>query len=323
MKRPQRRPQQRQRGALSLTAELLSVALLSTVVLLSMLVLPTVTAAGDRALRLIHSERSLYRQVLVYEDADSRCLCFTRLCTIGRQSCLDLHQPARLVFEYTQMMLGALYLAPQPRSILIIGLGGGTLPHTLEQLLPQADIDVVEIDPAVVRVAQQYFGFHPDARVHVIVQDGRAYVRHMLRGNKHYQLIMLDAYERQYIPEHMLTREFLQEVRSLLSPGGIVAANTFSSSRLYQNESVTYRSVFGAFYNLKSSNRVILASNGPLPSIQEATRNSRNLSAAFQPFGFSSEDVLARFSTQVDWDPYARVLTDQYSPANLLNGRDP
>ena len=75
------------------------------------------------------------------------------------------------------MMLGALYLAPQPHDILIIGLGGGTLPRTLERLLPRADIDVVEIDPAVVRVAQQYFAFQADAHVHVIVQDGRAYVR--------------------------------------------------------------------------------------------------------------------------------------------------
>jgi len=132
---------------------------------------------------------------------------------------------------------------------------------------------------------------------------------------------MLDAYEHQYIPEHMLTREFLTEVRSLLQPAGIVAANTFSSSRLYQNESVTYSSVFGEFYNLRSGNRVILATNGPLPSIDEVTRNSRRFTAAFEPYGFSAPSVLLMFSTRPDWDPSARVLTDQYSPSNLLNGR--
>jgi spermidine synthase len=270
--------------------------------------------------KLIHSEKSLYREVFVYEDGNTRCLCFTRLCAIGRQTCIDLKQPDRLVFEYTQMMLGALYLNPEPHSILIIGLGGGTLPRTLEQLLPQADIDVVEIDPAVVAVAGQYFGFHPDERVHLTVQDGRAYVRQALRTTKRYELIMLDAYEHQYIPEHMLTREFLTEVRSLLQPAGIVAANTFSSSRLYQNESVTYRSVFGQFYNLRSGNRVILAANGALPSLEEATRNSQRFTAAFEPYGFAAKIVLAMFSTRTDWDPTARVLTDQYSPSNLLNG---
>jgi spermidine synthase len=270
--------------------------------------------------KLIHSEKSLYREVFVYEDGNTRCLCFTRLCAIGRQTCIDLKQPDRLVFEYTQMMLGALYLNPEPHSILIIGLGGGTLPRTLEQLLPQADIDVVEIDPAVVAVAGQYFGFRQDERIHLTVQDGRAYVRQALRASKRYELIMLDAYEHQYIPEHMLTREFLTEVRSLLQPAGIVAANTFSSSRLYQNESVTYRSVFGQFYNLRSGNRVILAANGPLPSLDEAARNSHHFTTAFEPYGFAAPTILAMFSTKADWDPSARVLTDQYSPSNLLNG---
>ena len=271
--------------------------------------------------RLIHSEKSLYRDVLVYEDGNTRCLCFTKLCAIGRQTCIDISKPDRLVFEYTQMMLGALYLAPAPRTILVVGLGGGTLPRTLARLLPDADIDVVEIDPAVVDVAQKYFGFRPDGRIHLTVQDGRAYVRAALRGSKRYELVMLDAYEHQYIPEHMLTREFLAEVRSLLEPGGIVAANTFSSSQLYSNESVTYSSVFGEFYNLRSGNRVILAANGPLPSIEQVTLGSRRFSAAFEPYGFAASKLLPMFSTHPDWDRNARILTDQYSPSNLLNGR--
>jgi spermidine synthase len=281
-----------------------------------------ISASADQ--KLIHSEKSLYRDVFVYDnaaaDGTTRCLCFTKLCAIGRQTCIDLKQPNKLVFEYTRMMLGALYLKPDPHDILIIGLGGGTLPRTLEQLLPQADIDVVEIDPAVVGVAEQYFGFKPDERVHLIVQDGRAYARQSLRDNRHYDLIILDAYEHQYIPEHMLTREFLTEVGSLLAPSGIVAANTFSSSRLYNNESVTYASVYGTFYNLRSGNRVILASNAPLPSIDDATRNSRLFAAAFEPYGVTAQMLLPMFSTRPDWDTKARVLTDQYSPSNLLNG---
>jgi spermidine synthase len=267
---------------------------------------------------LIHSERSLYRQVLVYGDDYTRCLCFTRQCAIGRQSCMDLHQPDRLMFEYTHMVLGALFLNPDPHRILILGLGGGTLPRALSKLLPSADIDIVEIDPAVVYVATHYFSFQPTTREHVFEEDARAYVRRMLRTDKRYQLIILDAYDAQYIPEHLLTREFLTQVRSLLAPGGIVAANTFSSSRLYQNESVTYTAVFGQFYNLKSANRVILASNAPFPPMAQIQHNAESLKAAFEPFDVNPLSVLSLFSTKVDWDPNARVLTDQYSPANLL-----
>jgi spermidine synthase len=289
---------------------------------LAMLLAALVPAAVLADPPLIHSERSLYRQVFVYGDSSTRCLCFTRECKIGRQSCIDLQQPNRLMFEYTQMMLGSLLLDPDPQSILIIGLGGGTLPRTLGRLLPDADIDVVEIDPAVVSVASQYFNYQPGAHQHVYEEDGRAYVRRMLRTDRRYQLIMLDAYDNQYIPEHLLTQEFLAQVRSLLAPNGIVAANTFSSSRLYQNESVTYRAVFGVFYNLKSGNRVILASNAPLPSVAQATRNAARYDAAFTALGFKPTSILSLFSTAVDWDPKARVLTDQYSPANLLNSSE-
>jgi len=256
----------------------------------------------------------------VYEDAGSRCLCFTHECAIGRQSCIELAQPDHMVFEYTRLMLGALFLVPDPHQILVIGLGGGTLPRALARLLPMAHIDVVEIDPAVVRVATQYFGFQQSPQLTVSTEDGRAYVRRLLReGTRKYDLIMLDAYEREYIPEHLLTREFLRQVAELLRPGGVVAANTWSSSRLYPNESVTYHAVFGDFYNLKSGNRIILASSGALPTLDEIRRNSERFNEAFTPLGFTPSVLLPLFSTQADWDPAARVLTDQYSPANLLN----
>jgi len=272
-----------------------------------------------QAMQLVHSERSLYRQVLIYEDQGTRCLCFTRNCAIGRQSCIELAQPQKLVFGYTHMMLGSLYLTPRPENVLIIGLGGGSLPQALSGMLPRTVIDVVEIDPAVVKVARQYFHFSPGPRTRVFEEDGRTYVKRALRQGRSYDLIMLDAYDHEYIPEHLLTREFLQEVRQLLKPGGVVAANTFSSSRLYDNESVTYRAVFGTFYNLRYGNRIILARNGPLPSLDSIRQASTSFAAPFATLGFAADEFLALFTTAVDWNEKARVLTDQYSPANLLN----
>lgn len=285
-------------------------------ILALLMVTPAVQA---QALRLLHSERSLYREVLVYEGNGQRCMCFTRNCRIGRQSCIDLKHPERFALTYTRMMMGALYLQPQPRSILIVGLGGGTLPTALSQVLPQASIDVVEIDPAVTRVAQAYFDFHPDERVRVAEMDGRVFVKRAMREQRRYDLIMLDAFDHEYIPEHLLTREFLNEVHTLLAPGGIVAANTFSSSRLYDHESTTYASVFGTFFNLKRENRVILATAGPLPALSVVRANSAVHAQVLERFGVDAADMLPLFSTRADWNTKARILTDQYSPANLLN----
>ncbi len=284
---------------------------------LSLIALSAVAQADSP--RLLHSERSLYREVLVYETGDTRCMCFTRHCRVGRQSCMDMNRPDHFSLNYTRMMLGALYLKPQPQSVLIIGLGGGTLPRALTQLLPQVTIDSVEIDPAVVKVAQKYFDFSITPRSRVIEQDGRVFVKRAIREKRRYDLIMLDAFDHEYIPEHLLTQEFLREVKSLLAVDGVLAANTFSSSRLYDHESVTYASVFGTFYNLKRENRVVFAANGPLPSLEIIRSNSRIHEAAMKPMGVEPAFLLPLFTTRVDWNTRARILTDQYSPANLLN----
>ncbi len=143
------------------------------------------------------------------------------------------------------MMMAALYLNPSPQRILIIGLGGGTLPRTLQKVLPEASIDAVEVDPAVVRVAYKYFDFVPLPTTHVIEEDGRVFAKRMGKQRTRYDLVMLDAFDHEYIPEHLLTREFLQEIKGLLSEHGVLAANTFAASRLYDFESATYYSVFG------------------------------------------------------------------------------
>jgi spermidine synthase len=275
-------------------------------------------ASADN-MKLLHSERSLYREVLVYESGSVRCICFTRFCRIGRQTCQDVKHPDRIVMNYPQMMLGALFVMPEPRSVLIIGLGGGTIPRALQEVIPNARIDVVEIDPAVVNVARRYFDMGQNGNLNVIEADGRVHVKRALRGQQRYDLIMLDAFDHEYIPEHLLTQEFLQEVKSLLTPTGVLAANTFSSSRLYDHESATYASVFPQFFNLKRENRVIIASNGSLPDDAYLRANSAKFDKAFDAFGFSAQKILDLFSRKQDWERDARVLTDQYSPANLLN----
>jgi spermidine synthase len=272
-----------------------------------------------QAMKLAHSERSLYREVLVYEGRGERCMCFTQHCRIGRQSCMDVRDPDRIVMNYPQMMLAALFVKPEPKSVLIIGLGGGTIPRALTQLVPHVRIDVVEIDPAVVKVAKKYFAFASERNVQTIEADGRVFVKRASREGRRYDLIMLDAFDHEYIPEHLLTREFLQEARSILAPGGVLAANTFSSSRLYNHESVTYAAVFPTFFNLKRDNRVIIAVNGALPSQAQLRTNSLRFEPAFRRFGFSATRLVPLFTTEADWERDARVLTDQYSPANLLN----
>jgi spermidine synthase len=282
---------------------------------------PAVAPAAARGERVLHEERSLYRNMYVTQEGDERCLLFRARRGAGRESCMYVSNPDRFVFEYAPMMMAGLYVNPRPRNILVIGLGGGTLPTALQELLPEAKIDVVELDAAVHRVAQRYFDFKKTPNTRVFIEDGRVFVKRMGRAKAQYDLIMLDAFESDYIPEHMLTQEFLREVRAIMAPRGVLVANTWSTSGLYDHESTTYQSVFGSFYNLKQGNRIIMTRLGGLPSPQELRANAQAWEARLAPRGASMAGLLPMMRTNVDWDTKARILTDQYSPSNVLNSR--
>ncbi|MDQ2136895.1 fused MFS/spermidine synthase [Alcaligenaceae bacterium B3P038] len=266
--------------------------------------------AAALAANVIHTEPSAFSPVVVYENDNQRCMTFGSVQALGRQSCIDLAAPQRMVFTYTPMMMSALFVQPAPRNILIVGLGGGTLPKALAEVLPEANIDTVEIDPAVVNVAKQYFGFRTGPRQHIITADGRAYIEAALREGKRYDIVMLDAFDIDYIPKHLMTREFVQTARQLLPPGGVLAANTFTSSDRYDSESVTYADVFGTFFNLRANNRVILAVNGPLPDDAQLNANAQAWAPKLGVYGIDVAAQLARFSRQSDWSTTAQVLKD-------------
>ena len=233
--------------------------------------------------------------------------------------------PQRLVFNYTKMLFSSLLLNPNPERILIIGLGGGTMSNALHQIYPKATITNVEIDPAVIKVARNYFTFFENDHITAIAQDGRIFVKRESIKKQQYDWIILDAFNGDYIPEHLMTQEFLQEAKNLLSANGVLAANTFSVSDLYNYESATYKSVFGDFFNVRNnnnSNRIILASAKPLPSNEVIAARALALNDKLLPFNVDITEIsrqMTSTATTQDWPKNSPILTDQYSPANLLN----
>jgi len=219
------------------------------------------------------------------------------------------------------MSFAGLLLQPNPTSILVAGLGGGSIPTTLTDLFPEAQIDVVEVDQAVVNVAKEYFFFEENPNMKVAVADARVFIKRAGILGKKYDYIVLDAFGGDYIPEHLLTMEFLQEVKQIMADGGVLVANTFSTSRFYDHESVTYQRVFTEFFNFKlptSGNRIIITQLQPLPPRGQLVTAAQNLAPRLEKYDVPLLEYPARLTTRVDWDMSRRVLTDQYAPANLL-----
>lgn len=63
-----------------------------------------------------------------------------------------------------------------PVSVLLVGLGGGGLPQFLRDFVPNINIEVVELDPAVLEVAKEWFGLRPDDRLSITLGDGLEHI---------------------------------------------------------------------------------------------------------------------------------------------------
>lgn len=278
-------------------------------------------ATGLGAAEAIHEERSRYRDITVTQIGERRCLLFNVHRGDRNQTCVMVNDRDRLVFDYTKMSFAGLLLNPEPSRILVIGLGGGSIPLTFSDMFPTAQIDIVEIDDAVVRVAKEFFFFEETENMRVFVDDGRPFIKRAGIRGQTYDYIVLDAFSGDYIPEHMLTREFLEEVKSIMGPDSVLIANTFSTSRLYDHESVTYQRAFGEFFSFKlptSGNRIIITQLEPLPPRGELVTRAADLAERMVKYDVPLNDYPRRLSTRVDWDMSRRELTDQYSPGNLL-----
>src|SRR5690606_26870438 len=115
------------------------------------------------------------------------------------------------------------------------------------------------------------------------------------------------------IPAHLLTVEFLEQVKGILSDRGVLVANSFAQSHMYDRESATYAAVFGAFFNLRGrldGNRVIIAAPAGLPSDEALAHNAAGLAESLAPFGIDAAAALARYSRARDWPQDTTPLTD-------------
>ena len=270
-------------------------------------------ALGCAAQTVIHERASPYNTIIVTEDHEGlRTLLFER--RGGRQSVVKPGDPDHLELPYARVALAGLALCEEPRRILVVGLGGGTLPMFLRAHYPAATIDVAEIDPEVVDVAKKFFGFVEDERMRAHVGDGRQFIEKAPQGG--YDIIFLDAFGARDVPKHLTTREFLLAVRRALAPSGVVVSNVWrpSANPLHDSMIRTHREAFDELFILDvpgDVNNILLA----LPRTQplnrsELTQRARRISTAKQ-FRFDlGEQIEFGFRQVLEKSGPGRVLRD-------------
>src|SRR5262249_34794824 len=152
----------------------------------------------------------------------------------------------------------------EPKRILMLGLGGGSISTYFGRAMPELAIDVVEIDRRGVEGSKQYFGLRDTERGRHLDGDGRGF----LNPNKQLShLILLDAYRGGFVPFHLLTKEFYALVKQRLTPGGAVASNIHDGTKLYHSTVKTLGEVFSGvdLYPSGSGEVIAVATARPLP----------------------------------------------------------
>lgn len=201
-----------------------------------------------------------------------------------------------------------------PRSLLVVGLAGGTVARQFSQVYPQIQMDGIEIDPDIVRVGREWFGMN-EPNLNVMIGDGRAA---LLSSAAKYDVIVVDAYRQPYIPFQLATVEYYRELATHLTPRGVIAINaarTPTDDRLVRAISATVKQVLPTVLLLEypnDTNTIVLAS----PTETSVAEFVRRLQTLRNPDLAAVAEIAAR-NVRV-FDGSGMVMTDDKSAVENL-----
>ncbi len=240
---------------------------------------------------------------------------------VYRESAVDLNDRSRLVVPYTKFIGASATFHPNPKSVLMIGLGGGGFNQFFEKAFPSATLETIELDPQVFALAQKYLAFKPTDRDKVTVLDGRIFLRH---SKATYDWIILDAFRGGFVPPHLKTVEFYKLARSHLAPDGLFVANVRTDTALFASDIRTMRAVFpqlGIFDVSQTENAVLVAANFASPTFENMLKDSGRLSFndSFRRSVDPAAVVKSFHLPASEPDKKVPLLTDDFAPTEFLD----
>lgn len=245
---------------------------------------------------VIHEVTSAFSQIRVREKGQVRSLMFVRPDgNEGLQTSINLESPATLELAYTRAMFASLLHQPKPERVLIIGLGGGGMVRFLNAHFPNTQVDAVEIDPAVVTIAETYFETRPGPKTRILTED--AFVFFGEDDGTRYDAIYMDAFlkpsedtDADGAPQRLKTVAFLQQVRGRLADGGVVTFNLIENDGT-QRDLQSIHQAFGALTVYRADGSRNLAVTTHALEERIAVQRAAELDASL-PLSWSFADLL-------------------------------
>lgn len=199
------------------------------------------------------------------------------------QSLMSLKQPERLVLAYTRTMMGFLLFHPSPRTMTMIGLGGGSVAKYSYRHLPQTRISAIEVNPAVVALRDTFRIPGDDARFNVVCADGAEYIG---RDGVASDVILVDTFGADRMPDPCSSIAFFNACRERLTNAGVLVVNFGNADPALPEQLARLEVAFGPSHAVVSvatgDNFVAFAWKDPraLPSIQALFERAKALAWA-------------------------------------------
>ena len=147
------------------------------------------------------------------------------------QSGMRVSDPEDLVLAYTRSMMAFLLFGLEPRRVVTIGLGGGSVNKWMYRHFPQAEQVAIELNPRVIAVARQYFHVPADdARLRVIQADGARWISEQQDSA---DVVLVDGYDGDSHAAELATAEFYCAVARALRSNGTLVVNLWGSDRRF------------------------------------------------------------------------------------------
>lgn len=196
-----------------------------------------------------------------YHGAPARML---RINT-GIHAAAPIDEPQKSILTYVKALRSIDLLVATPTRMLTLGGGGFHVAGEFLARHPDADVDVVEIDPAVLKAAEEAFGVSTSSHLTIFLEDARSAIRHL---RPEYDVVIADAYSGDVsVPWHLLTAEAVKDYHDLLAPNGLFAANMIFSASATSPEAKSF--VARSVGTLRSSFdwvRAVTLNNGTSPT---------------------------------------------------------
>ncbi|CDG83845.1 putative Spermidine synthase [Janthinobacterium agaricidamnosum NBRC 102515 = DSM 9628] len=176
------------------------------------------------------------------------------------QSEMRLSRPDQLVLRYARAMMCFALFNPQPRHIVMVGLGGGSLAKFCHRHFPSARITVLELRADVIALRDHFMIPPDDARFRVIHTDAVTYIR---RHPGSADVLLVDGFDESGLPPALGSARFYADCRRALVAGGVLAANIFSYDPHYaamlDRLEVVFRRRVCALDGIAGNNHIIFA----------------------------------------------------------------